>query len=247
MEGSYAKTRYDNFHYKLRGDTIEIYYDDNPKWKEEIRNTVFYEGTFHDTYMMIRNVHVENNYERYTLEEINKEKNIDLSFMGFQLGSSFSKSAVEGKKNKDIKVSHQSDGHIWYDSQLLGKKIWFSVSSFQDTIKSIEISDIRSNANSYIDLYVEKYGIPDDYETITYTDNTKHLISIWNFKKGSISLSIIYNLKYPDSSAEQIRVVYEDFKHIKKEEDYKQAESMRLDSLKRIKEAEDYKKSREKI
>jgi len=47
--------------------------------------------------------------------------------------------------------------------------------------------------------------------------------------------------------AESIEIVYKDFKHIKKEEDYRKAESMRLDSLERIKEAEDYKKSREKI
>ena len=251
VEGSYTKTRYDNFHYKLRGDTIEIYYDDNYKWNEEIRNTVFYEGIFHDTYMMICNVHLENNYERYTLEEINNEKNIDLSFMGFQLGSSFSKSVVESKKNKDIKAKYsdswRKDGYIFYDSQLLGREMFFYVSSFQDTIKSINISASNQNTNSFIDLYIEKYGIPDDYKTITYTDNTKHLISIWNFSNGSISLSIVYDLGYPNSYAKRIEVVYEDFKHIKKEEDFKQAESMRLDSLNRIKEAEYYKKSREKI
>lgn len=186
-----------------------------------------------------------------------QNKLVDLSFMGFKLGSPFSKALYSANQNKEIQIVNRSinkiDGSVVFKAMLNGLDIECKVCSFQDTISSLVVlSKDSGSPSNFRTLYAEKYGKPCDGDYST---------SKWGFKNGGIEIATHTTSKtriemipgrehltkinlqnyrqVTDTYFQMSSITYNDYSQMKKIMDYERVERQQADSLRKIQEEED--------
>ena len=169
-----------------------------------------------------------------------KEKSVDLSFMGFQCGASFSEGVRKAKANKDIRITKQdiskTEGSIEFRTKLNEVSIDCKICSFQDTITSlIVLSKDFDNRKMFRLLYIEKYGEPS-FDSELFGD------AEWRFKNGSIKITNHEHTEIKNGKEQRYydmtSIIYNDYKQIKKVEEFERMEKIKTDSLNRLKRIE---------
>lgn len=171
------------------------------------------------------------------------EKHMDLSFMGYRLGESYSKC-------EEIRERENQKG------KLLGKDLSVIVESHNDTIYKISAEYTEDNKNDFemlkayfhdvVNLYSCKYGECSEYSTSEHGKS-----AYWKFKNSSIEIANYswgkyIKMSYGKSSYHidyyKFKIIYTDFKlkmHADSLREIEYKTKVRNDSIKR---KEEYKK-----